>query len=151
MESHHVLICSVLYYAPQIFKQLGLSENTTSLLATGVVGIAMFLATIPAVLWIDRAGRKPVLTIGAIGMALCHFIIAVIFAKNENQWDSHKAAGWAAVVMVWIFVIHFGYSWGPCAWILISEIWPLSVRAKGIALGASSNCKLYFLLVARNK
>jgi len=58
-----------LYYAPTIFKQLGLTSNTTSLLATGVVGIVMFLFTIPAVLWIDRTGRKPILTIGAIGMA----------------------------------------------------------------------------------
>lgn len=90
-------------------------------------------------MYIDSLGRKPVLFVGAIGMALCHFIIAIIFAKNENQWDTHKAAGWGAVSMVWLFVIHFGYSWGPCAWILIAEVWPLSVRAKGIALGASSN------------
>lgn len=59
--------------------------------------------------YIDQVGRKPVLFIGAIGMALCHFIIAAIFAKNEDQWPTHKAAGWAAVAMVWLFVIHFGY------------------------------------------
>ena len=41
--------------------------------------------------------------------------------------------------MVWLFVIHFGYSWGPCAWIVVAEIWPLSNRPYGIALGASSN------------
>lgn len=129
----------MLYYAPTIFKQLGLSGNTTSLLATGVVGIAMFIATIPAVLWIDRVGRKPVLTIGAIGMATCHIIIAVIVAKDDNRWDTEAAAGWAAVAMVWLFVIHFGYSWGPCAWIIVAEIWPLSSRPYGVSLGASSN------------
>lgn len=43
--------------------------------------------------------------------------------------------------MVWLFVIHFGYSWGPCAWIIIAEVWPLSNRPYGISLGASSNCK----------
>lgn len=57
---------------------------------------------------------------GALGMAFSHFVIAIILAKNINQFESHKAAGWAAVVMVWLFVIHFGYSWGPCAWILIA-------------------------------
>ncbi|RHZ55293.1 hypothetical protein CDV55_102545 [Aspergillus turcosus] len=139
-------INAVLYYAPSIFKQLGMSSNTTSLLATGVVGIVMFIATIPAVIWIDRLGRKPVLVVGAIGMAACHFIIAGIFAQNENQWDTHKAAGWAAVAMVWLFVIHFGYSWGPCAWIIIAEIWPLSVRAKGTALGASANWMNNFIV-----
>jgi len=132
-------INAVLYYAPSIFQQLGLGSTTTSLLATGVVGIAMFIATIPAVLWIDRVGRKPVLTIGALGMALCHFIIAVIVAKDQYQWGTQGAAGWAAVSMVWLFVIHFGYSWGPCAWIIVAEIWPLSSRPYGVSLGASSN------------
>lgn len=48
--------------------------------------------------------------------------------------------------MVWLFVIHFGYSWGPCAWILIAEIWPLSNRPYGIALGASSNWMNNFIV-----
>ncbi|PGH23223.1 hypothetical protein AJ80_02639 [Polytolypa hystricis UAMH7299] len=139
-------INAVLYYAPSIFEQLGLSGNAIKLLATGVVGVAMFLATIPAVMYIDNLGRKPVLVVGAIGMALCHFIIAIIFARNEDQWESHKAAGWAAVSMVWLFVVHFGYSWGPCAWILIAEVWPLSVRSKGIALGASANWMNNFIV-----
>ncbi|KAI0126290.1 general substrate transporter [Xylariales sp. AK1849] len=139
-------INAVLYYAPSIFKQLGLNDNATGLLATGVVGIVMFLSTIPAVLYIDRVGRKPVLTIGAIGMALCHFIIAVIVAKNADQWSTQGGAGWAAVAMVWLFVIHFGYSWGPCAWIIVAEIWPLSSRPYGVSLGASSNWMNNFIV-----
>ncbi|TGO30501.1 hypothetical protein BPAE_0005g00970 [Botrytis paeoniae] len=139
-------INAILYYAPTIFASLGLSSNTVSLLATGVVGIVMFIATIPSVLYIDKLGRKPILTIGAIGMATCHIIIAVIVAKNRDSWEEHKAAGWAAVAMVWLFVIHFGYSWGPCAWILVAEIWPLSNRPYGIALGASSNWMNNFIV-----
>ncbi|KDN70683.1 hypothetical protein CSUB01_11133 [Colletotrichum sublineola] len=139
-------INAVLYYAPQIFGQLGLSETTTSLLATGVVGVVMFIATIPAVLWIDRVGRKPVLAIGAIGMGTCHLIIAVILAKNIDRFDQQPAAGWAAVCMVWLFVVHFGYSWGPCAWIIIAEVWPLSTRPYGVSLGASSNWMNNFIV-----
>jgi sugar porter (SP) family MFS transporter len=139
-------INAVLYYAPFIFEQLGLDLNTTSLLATGVVGIVMFVATIPSVLWIDRVGRKPVLTIGAIGMATCHIIIAVLVAMNLDNWQEHPAAGWAAVCMVWLFVIHFGYSWGPCSWIIVAEIWPLSTRPYGVALGASSNWMNNFIV-----
>tara|TARA_R110002003_G_scaffold64_8_gene6012 strand:- start:7427 stop:8641 length:1215 start_codon:yes stop_codon:yes gene_type:complete len=139
-------INAVLYYAPQIFEQLGLTGNTTSLLATGVVGIVMFLATIPAVLYIDRVGRKPVLAIGALGMGFSHLVIAIILAKNIGRFAEEKAAGWAAVVMVWLFVIHFGYSWGPCAWILIAEIWPLSTRPYGTALGGSSNWMNNFII-----
>lgn len=99
----------------------------------------MFLATIPAVLYIDKIGRKPVLAAGAIAMATCHIIVAIIFALDENNWASHTAAGWAAVAMIWLFVANFGWSWGPCAWILIAEVWPLSTRPYGIAIGASSN------------
>ncbi|KAL8322426.1 hypothetical protein RB597_008252 [Gaeumannomyces tritici] len=139
-------INAVLYYAPTIFNQLGLDSTTISLLATGVVGIVMLLATIPAVLWIDRVGRKPVLTVGAIGMGTCHIIIAIILAKNIGRFSEQVAAGWAAVVMVWLFVIHFGYSWGPCAWIIIAEIWPLSSRPYGVALGASSNWMNNFIV-----
>jgi len=139
-------INAILYYAPTIFSDLGLSGNTTNLLATGVVGIAMWLATIPAVLYVDKLGRKPILTVGAIGMATCHIIIAVISARNEDSWPTHNAAGWAAVAMVWLIVVHFGYSWGPCAWIVIAEIWPISQRPYGIALGASSNWMNNFIV-----
>jgi MFS family permease len=68
-------INAILYYAPTIFGGLGLSSNSVSLLATGVVGIVMWIATIPAVLYVDSWGRKPTLIVGAIGMASCHFII----------------------------------------------------------------------------
>ncbi len=132
-------INAILYYAPIIFGDLGLSGNTTSLLATGVVGIVMWLATIPAVMYVDRVGRKPILIAGAIGMAVCHIIVAGIFATYVDSFPTHQGAAWAAVAMIWLFVVHFGYSWGPCAWIIIAEIWPISQRPYGIALGASSN------------
>ena len=109
-------INAVLYYAPSIFAALGTSSNTTSLLATGVVGVVFFLATIPAVwvvsrmiswykadrnrLYIDKLGRRPVVLAGALGMGIYHTIIAILFDINQNQWSTHKVAGWAAVAMV---------------------------------------------------
>lgn len=79
-------------------------------------------------------------------MGVSHLIIAVILAKNIDNFHNHQAAGWAAIVMVWLFVIHFGYSWGPCAWILIAEIWPISTRPYGTALGGSSNWMNNFII-----
>jgi len=129
----------ILYYAPFIFTSLGLSGTTISLLASGVVGIVMFLATIPAVLWVDDWGRKPTLIVGAIGMGICHFVVAGIIGTCSGDWPSHKAAGWAAVVFVWLFAICFGFSWGPCAWVVVAGVFPLGLRAKGVSIGASSN------------
>jgi len=139
-------INAILYYAPVIFQHLGLTGNTTSLLATGVVGIVMFLATIPAVLWVDQLGRKPVLISGAFLMGTCHIIVAILSGLFEDSWQNHVAAGWAACAFVWVFAIGFGYSWGPCAWILVAEIWPLSVRGKGISIAASSNWMNNFIV-----
>jgi len=137
---------AVLYYAPNIFQSLGLTGNAISFLATGVVGIVMFLATIPAVLWVDQLGRKPVLVSGAFLMGICHILVAILIGLFHTTWSSHVVAGWVACVLVWIFAIGFGYSWGPCAWILVAEIWPLSVRGKGLSIAASSNWMNNFIV-----
>lgn len=132
-------INAILYYASFIFRDLGLTGNTTSLLASGVGGILLFIATIPAVLYIDKLGRKPVLIAGAIGMGVCHIIVAGLDGSYNTSWQTHKAAGWVAVVFVWLYEVNFGYSWGPGAWVVVAEVFPLGVRAKGISIGASSN------------
>jgi len=139
-------INAILYYAPSIFQALGLTGNTISLLATGVVGIALFLATIPPTIWVDAIGRKPILISGAFIMAACHLIIAILTSQFRDDWNLHPAAGWVACTMVWIFALAFGYSWGPAAWILISEIFPLSVRGKGMSIAASSNWMNNFIV-----
>ena len=61
-------------------------------------------------MYVDQLGRKPVLIVGALGMASCHLVIAGISGAFSNDWAAHKAGGWAAVVMVWLFVINFGTS-----------------------------------------
>ncbi|KAH8801770.1 MFS monosaccharide transporter [Xylogone sp. PMI_703] len=132
-------INAINYYAPFIFQGIGLTGDTISLLATGVVGIMEFVFTIPAVLWVDNFGRKSILIAGAIGMASCHFIVAGIIGAFHKDWKAHRGAGWAGVVFVWIYCCNFGYSWGPVAWIVVAEVFPLSMRAKGVSLGGSSN------------
>lgn len=139
-------INAILYYAPSIFQALSLEGNSISLLATGVVGIVMFVATIPAIIWVDQLGRKPVLISGAFLMAACHFIVAILSGLFRDSWAQNKASGWAACALVWVFTIGFGYSWGPCAWILVAEIWPLSIRGKGLSIAASSNWMNNFIV-----
>jgi len=99
----------------------------------------MFLATIPAVLFIDKLGRRPLLIAGGVGMTVCLAIVAGLTGSFEDNWPAHKGASWAAAAFIWLYIAWFGVSWGPCSWVVISELMPLSVRAPGTALGASTN------------
>jgi Sugar (and other) transporter len=66
-------------------------------------------------------------------------ITGAIAARYEKNWEANPAAGWACVVMIWLYIVNFAYGWGPCSWTLIAEIFPLSTRAKGTSIAASAN------------
>ncbi|KAE9363807.1 general substrate transporter [Stipitochalara longipes BDJ] len=139
-------IDSIIYYASIIFQSLGLTSSTISLLASGVIGIINVATTIPAIYIIDKVGRKPLMMAGSAGMCICEIIIGVIVATCGHDWSTHAAAGWAAVVFVWLYIVNFAYSWGPGSWILIAEIFPISIRAKGTSIGASANWMNNFII-----
>ncbi|KAH7407194.1 quinate permease [Cadophora sp. MPI-SDFR-AT-0126] len=139
-------IDSIIYYAPIIFQSLGLTGSTISLLASGVVGVINVATTIPAIYYIDRIGRKPLMMTGSVGMCICETVIGIIVATCSSDWSKHVAAGWVAVVFVWFYIINFAYSWGPGSWILIAEIFPISIRAKGTSIGASANWMNNFII-----
>ncbi|GJC97856.1 quinate permease [Colletotrichum higginsianum] len=139
-------IDSIIYYAPKIFKSLGLTSSTSSLLATGITGVINVLTTIPAVLVIDKVGRKTLLMFGSTGMFCTLIIVGVIASQFQDDWTSHAAGGWVCVVMIWLYIVNFAYSWGPVSWTLIAEIFPLSIRAKGTSIGASANWMCNFVI-----
>ncbi|EEU34676.1 hypothetical protein Neosp_009288 [[Neocosmospora] mangrovei] len=132
-------IDAIIYYASNVFISLGLTGGTIALLATGVTGVVFLISTIPAMLIIDRVGRKPLLQIGSVVMGASMVTVGVIVAKFRHDWPSHVAAGWSAVALIWVYIAGFGATWGPVSWTLVSEIFPLSIRAKGASIGASSN------------
>jgi MFS family permease len=68
-----------------------------------------FLATIPALLYVDKFGRKSILLAGAIGMATCHFVVAGLIATYQDDWPGHVAAGWVCICFVWLFIGQFAY------------------------------------------
>jgi MFS family permease len=133
------LTAAVIYYAPTIFTQLGLTGNTSSLLATGVVGIVNFVFTIPAVLWVDVVGRRPGMIAGAANMAISHATIGAIIAVFGDRFDTDKAPGRGAIFMVYYFIVWFAITWGPMAWIVSSEVWPLQYRSRGMGISSATN------------
>nr|GAT54428.1 hexose transport-related protein [Mycena chlorophos] len=134
-------IDAIVYYAPTIFQSLGLPGRTVSLLAAGVIGVVFPISTVPAIATIDRVGRRPLLIFGGSGMALMLILIAALSATYEPEW-SNSAAAWTTATFIWIYVAFFGTSWGP----VISEVFPLSTRAHGVALGASANWMTNFIV-----
>ncbi|RSH89617.1 hypothetical protein EHS25_002168 [Saitozyma podzolica] len=138
-------INAIIYYAPTIFAQIGLTGGTIGLLATGVVGIVNFVMTIPAVLFVDNFGRKPMLAIGEFNMAISHATIAGIIAVYGGRFaDGHKAAGNGAVFMVYWYIAWFAVTWGPLAWVVSAEVFPLDMRAKGMSISSAINWIMNF-------
>jgi hypothetical protein len=98
-----------------------------------VVGVTIFIATIPALLVIDKLGRRPLIIMGGIGMlpdsnhqvilvlmihiyatgmCMCLIIVAALTATFQSNWGKHTAAAWTSATFIWVYIFNFGYSWG---------------------------------------
>ncbi|KAK7918090.1 High-affinity glucose transporter [Apiospora marii] len=132
-------IDAIIYYASNVFQSFGFSTGTIALLATGVTGSVFMISTLPAMFLIDRLGRKTMLLSGSVIMFVSILSVGIIVAKFRHDWPSHMDAGWAAVVLIWVYIAGFGFGWGPASWVVVSEIFPLSIRARGVSIGANSN------------
>ncbi|CAL5866466.1 uncharacterized protein PFLUO_LOCUS674 [Penicillium psychrofluorescens] len=137
---------AMIYYAPTIFGQLGLDGNTTSLLATGVYGIVNCLSTLPALFWIDKVGRRPLLMAGATGTCISLVIVGGILGGYGSHLMDHKSAGWAGIAFIYIYDINFSYSFAPIGWVLPSEIFNLSIRSKAISITTSATWMCNFVI-----
>ncbi|KAF8885991.1 hypothetical protein BD779DRAFT_1441980 [Infundibulicybe gibba] len=139
-------INALLYYGPSLVRSIGMRGDDITLLVSGGIGITQFLAVLPAILYIDRLGRKPLLRGGSALMALSHFLITLLVFQFESNWSQHTLAAWTAVVCIYTFTAAYGMSLGPIGWVLPSEVFPLSMRSKGVALSTASNWLNNFLI-----
>jgi SP family xylose:H+ symportor-like MFS transporter len=118
----------VLYYAANIFRNMG-SSTDSSLLQTIIVGVVNLLFTVLAILTVDKFGRKPLMIIGSIGMAVSMIALGFSFYFNH--------LGIAALIFMLVYTAAFAMSWGPVCWVLLAEIFPNSIRsALSIAVAA---------------
>ncbi|RKP13961.1 general substrate transporter, partial [Piptocephalis cylindrospora] len=131
-------INAVMYYASSILAQAGFDSQSTALLATAGSGIVNVVFTFPGLYFIDRAGRRPLLLSGAAIMTVGMVILGVLIAVYGPEF-SNTAAPYGCLVMMYIFTAGFAFSWGPIGWVYPSEIYPLRIRSKAIALTTASN------------
>lgn len=92
-------INAFVYYAPILFTSLG-QEYDMSLILSGMINVGQLVGVIPAMLFIDKIGRRALAIWGAIGMGASHAIMSGIYGAFGNAWESHSAAGWACVAFV---------------------------------------------------
>lgn len=137
---------AIIYFAPTIFGQLGLTGGTTSLLATGVYGIVNTLSTLPALFLIDRVGRRPLLMSGAAGTCISLVIVGAILGAYGSNLPSHPAASWVSIAFIYIYDVNFSYSFAPIGWVLPSEIFNLGNRSKAMAITTSCTWMCNFII-----
>jgi MFS transporter, SP family, xylose:H+ symportor len=122
-------INAVLYYAPLMFKNLGASTDS-ALMQTIIVGIANVLFTVVAILTVDRLGRKPLLIIGGLVMGVAMVTLGFLFQANS--------VGTGPLIAAVAYIAGFALSWGPVTWVLLSEMFPNSIKGKAMALAVAA-------------
>ncbi len=119
-------INAVLYYAPRIFESMGMGNPMVQTVVMGVVNIAF---TLVAVFTVEKLGRKPLLIWGSIGMAVGALGVAL---SNVVTLPALFP-----VVCIMVYSASFMFSWGPICWVLISEIFPNTIRSAAVAVAVA--------------
>jgi MFS transporter, SP family, xylose:H+ symportor len=118
-----------LYYAPRIFESMGAGKDA-SMMQTVVMGLINVVFTVIAILTVDKWGRKPLLMVGSIGMAIGMFAIAGL--------AYFEIIGTSTLVFIIVYTASFMMSWGPICWVLISEIFPNKIRGRAVAIAVAA-------------
>jgi len=123
----------VFYFGTTFFQTLGTIKNPFLIsLVTTLVNVC----STPISFWtIEKFGRRPLLIWGALGMVVCQFIVAIIGVTDGDN----PAAVRAMIAFICIYIFFFASTWGPGAWVVIGEIYPLPIRSRGVALSTASN------------
>ena len=147
----------MMYYITYVFTMAGLSGNNL-LVSSSIQYVINVAMTVPALLWVDRWGRRPTLLIGAALMATWLFANAGILGAHgtyvpggidntpEANTSVKGAASKAVIACSYLFVASFAPTWGPVSWIYPPELYPLRVRGKAVALATSANWAFNFAL-----
>ena len=116
----------VMYYAPSIFKSAGFG-NSSALFQTALMGLVNLTFSVVSMFFVDKVGRKPLMVIGSIGMAIAMFLLALTFISGHAQ-------GYFVLICIMGYLAAFGFSLGPVVWVLISELFPNRIRSYAVAI-----------------
>jgi sugar porter (SP) family MFS transporter len=129
-------INTIIYYSPKIFLMSGFADAQAAVWASVSVGVVNVAFTILSLFMIDKLGRRKLYFIGLTGMVVALVSMGTFFALQATLGDSIK---WLTISVMWVYIAFFAISLGPLGWLIISEVFPLSVRGIGSSIGALSN------------
>lgn len=123
----------IFYFGTTFFQDLGTIKNPFLIsLVTTLVNVC----STPISFWtVERIGRRPLLIWGALGMVVCQFIVAIVGTTDGDNPNAIRAE----IAFICIYIFFFASTWGPGAWVVIGEIFPLPIRSRGVALATASN------------
>ena len=127
----------VFYYGAVLWQSVGFTESD-ALLINVLSGGLSIAAVIIALVLVDRVGRKPLLLVGSIGMALSLATLVAAFLSAstdaEGSLTLEGAYGPLALVAANVYVVFFNASWGPVMWVMLGEMFPNQIRGTGLAV-----------------
>jgi SP family sugar:H+ symporter-like MFS transporter len=132
----------IFYYGTQYFKNSGITNPFVISMITSCVNTA---STFPGLYAIDKWGRRPLLFWGAVGMCVSQLIVAILGTTTTGQhadgtvYALNVNAQKASIAFVCIYIFFFASTWGPIAWVVTGEIFPLKVRAKALSMTTATN------------
>ncbi|KAK5091382.1 hypothetical protein LTR05_001565 [Lithohypha guttulata] len=137
----------IFYYSTPFLQSTGAIDNP--FLISLIFTLVNVCSTPISFYTVEKFGRRSILLWGALGMLICQFLVAIIGVTVGFNHTTLNAAGDpiannisavnAQIAFIAIFIFFFASTWGPGAWIVIGEIFPLPVRARGVGLSTASN------------
>ena len=119
-------INAVLYYAPRIYEAMGFDNPMVLTVFNGIVNLGF---TCVAIFTVEKLGRKPLLIVGSLGMALGAIGVAITFGNPSMQLF--------CMVSIMVYSASFMFSWGPICWVLIAEVFPNTIRGAAVAIAVA--------------
>ena len=119
-------INAVLYYAPRIYEAMGFDNPMVLTVFNGIVNLGF---TCVAIFTVEKLGRKPLLIVGSLGMAVGAIGVACTFGNPELQL--------LCMVSIMVYSASFMFSWGPICWVLIAEVFPNTIRGAAVAIAVA--------------
>lgn len=149
-------INSIMYYAPFLFQQVGVSGTSASLLSTVIEAVILNVITWPNMYYLDTWGRRIPMIWGAVGMGVSMFLIGIIMTTcGDPHYDSltrkvnfdfkaNLAAGKAVIAFLYLYVAFFAISWATPSWVVPAEIFEMSTRARASSITTATNWFINF-------